>query len=447
MKPVRRVLIVSFFYPPNPAVGGRRVSKFARYLPEFGWTPTVLTAATEASPSPGEEQDSTSVHATGYVSPWKLLKRSSGQSDLTAPTAASAAPAPGPPLRERMGRAGRLGRATYRALRHILPLSTVRLPDSTLGWVPFALAEGRRILRASAFDAIVSSAGPPSSHIVAAGLQRTSGLPWIADFRDLWSENYWDTRVAPFKWLEGRFEQHVLRQARLITTVAPAWARRLAAVHDKPTEVIYNGFDPPDYPDVPEPETHFVLNYMGTLIWPGQDPEPVFKALAHLAGTDGSQLDGVGFQLRFFGTLSAALQGLARNHGVERWVHQLPAVTYRESLARQMASTALLFVGWHDAAEDHITAKIFEYLGSGRPILAVGPSGSTLSQILRDCGAPDLTTDPEEIAARLGAWIQEFRATGAVASSLNEQPLTRYTRRAQTERLAQTLERALAEGP
>ena len=120
MSAPRRVLVVSFFYPPDAAVGGRRVSKFVEYLPQFGWAATVLTALTVPGAPPPTDGE--------------------------------------PPV--------------YRALRHVLPMSSVRMPDATLGWVPFAVAEGQRLLKDRGFDAILSSAGPPSSHIVAARRQR-----------------------------------------------------------------------------------------------------------------------------------------------------------------------------------------------------------------------------------------------------------------------------------
>ena len=429
---MRRVLVVSFFYPPDPAVGGRRVAKFVEYLPQCGWEPTVLTARTvepaSRPPSAGR------VHATRFFSLWKLLPRQ------------RAAAVPTPSLHERAARGGPIRRHTYGALRHLLPMSSVRMPDATLGWVPYAATEGQRLLEAGGFDAILSSAGPPSSHFVAARLQRASGLPWIADYRDLWSDNHWDARVAPFRWAERQLERRVLRRATLLTTVGPAWARRLADLHGKPVQVVFNGFDPRDYPAQVQPAAGFSITYVGSLYWPDQNPEPLFAALASLKERSGIDPGALGFELRFLGTEPGPIPSLAEKHGVNSWVRFVPGVPHAESLARQAASTALLFLGWRDPAEGFISAKIFEYLGAGRPILAVGPPGGAISEILEECKIAYLTEDPGEIATRLEGWLREFERAGALPARQDAAAVARYTRQAQTERLAGLLERAVRAG-
>jgi glycosyltransferase involved in cell wall biosynthesis len=319
-------------------------------------------------------------------------------------------------------------------------MSSVRMPDATLGWVPFALAEGRRLLDSGDFHAIFSSSGPPSSHIVAARLQRRSGLPWIADYRDLWSDNHWDARIGLFRRLESRLERRVLRGAALVTTVAPIWARQLRELHSNDVEVVYNGFDPADYPAAPQPTSEFVLTYVGTLIRPGQDPEPLFEALALLARRPDLELERSGFQVRFLGTAPGAVADLAERHGVAHLVRQLPVVPHHESLAEQAAATALLFVGWRDPALGWLSAKLFEYLGARRPILAVGPSGGEASRILRECGMSDLSDDPQIIAQRLAAWLREFADSGSLAAPASDPAVQTYTRRAQARRLAHLLD-------
>jgi glycosyltransferase involved in cell wall biosynthesis len=314
------------------------------------------------------------------------------------------------------------------------------MPDATIGWVRYAVDEGRRLLEAKAFDAILSSSGPPSSHLVAAKLQKISGLPWIADFRDLWSDNHWDRRIAPFTYLERGLERRTLNGAHAITTVAPTWADRLARLHEVPVHVVYNGFDPGDYPSRRSQDA-FTLNYAGTLIRPGQNPEPLFLALAELGRR--LDLDHFGFQVRFVGTAPGAVEPLAHRCGVSRWVRLASPVSYRESLALQVDSTANLFVGWDDPAEGWVSAKLFEYVGAGRPILSVGPPGGDASRILEECGLPDLTDDPQRIADTLESWLGRFADESEVGLAPDPEAASRYTRRAQTERLATLLEGTL----
>ena len=435
-----QLLAVSFFYPPNPAIGGRRVAKFVRYLPEYGWEATVLTAQTHSPhPDPAEK-------AWVVATPWWSLRGAGSSDPGHHRTGRDARPS----LRERMEGGGALARAAYRALRHVAPLSTVRMPDATLGWIPYAVAEGTKLLEQRRFAAIFSSFGPPSSHIVAARLQARSGLPWIADYRDLWSANHWDRRIRPFSWIESRLERRVLKRAAGFTTVGPDWARRLESLHGRPAEVVYNGFDPSDYPDPsldPGDRGRFILTYVGSMYWPGQDPEPLFAALSRLEARAGRKLDAARFQLRFLGTACARVDELASRHGVAHRTQRLPQVTYRESLGRQRASTALLFLGWNDPREGFLTAKLFEYLGAGRPILGVGPSGGTVSELMAECGQEVLTSDPGVISDRLDRWIDEFLQTGTLASGGIAAPAQRFTRQAQTATLAKLLDRLTSSPP
>lgn len=420
MNELRRLLVVSFFYPPNPAVGGRRAAQLARHLPDFGWQPTVLTAKTHPGTEP--HNGTVPVHATRFFTPWAALESSE-------------------PLSVRAARGNRIGRGLYTALRHVLPLSSVRLPDATFGWIRYAVEHGLRLLANDKYDAIFSSAGPPSSHRVAARLSRATNIPWIADYRDLWSGNYWEYRIAPFAWLERRVERRVLSRARCITAVTPGLAEYLSQLHGLPTEVVFNGFEPGDYPTARQHDSRFVILYVGSLYSPSQNPEPFFQALAKLDRRSAVDLQQAGFELHTLGTRSPAFQSAAERHGVARWLRHHNPVPYHESLARQTQATALLFLGWDPPSRDVVTAKLFEYLGAGRPILAVGPPGGTASQILRECGAPDLSPDPETIAARLEAWLREHRSSGRLKAEPYSEALSRYTRRAQAGRLASLLDR------
>ncbi|HSG81495.1 MAG TPA: hypothetical protein VLC48_04535, partial [Gemmatimonadota bacterium] len=276
-------------------------------------------------------------------------------------------------------------------------------------------------------------------------LQRYSGLPWIADYRDLWSGNHWDARVAPFRWVESRFERRVLRGAARLTSVGSVLATRLAALHGKPAQVIYNGFDPNDYPPSTTPEPGFNITYIGSLYYPDQSPAPLFKALA-LLNDQHADPQSLRIQVNFLGTESAALPRLAHRYGVSNQIRFSPAVSHQRCLAIQAAATALLYLGWRDPAEGIVSAKIFEYLGAGRPILAVGPPGGEVSSILQGCGLANLTEDPQEIAKHLRLWLRELNSTGLVTSLRPSAAAADYTREAQAGRLAGLLDRQVELG-
>lgn len=423
----RRVLLVSFFYPPNPAVGGRRAAGFAEHLPEFGWDATVLTAGVpRADVSQEGERSRTEVHRVPHRTSRRVRPGSGVRARRT--------------LQEHLSISAPR-RLLYRALRHVLPLSPVRMPDATLGWVRRAVLDGRRILDGGEFAAILSSCGPPSSHLIASRLQRISGLPWIADYRDLWSGNHWDRRLAPFEWLERRLERRTLSGASHLTTVSHGMAARLMDLHGKPVDVIYNGFEPERYPKQPPPPPGFRVTYVGSLYWPQQDPTPLLRALAKIRDRKGIDLSECGLELRFIGTPPSVVTPLVAQFELEDLVRVLPPVPHDESLAEQARSTVLLYVGWDDPERDIVAAKLFEYLGANRPILSIGPRGGTVSQILNEARLPDLTRDPDRVVSVLMRWILQFGREGDVLDRPEGRVRCRYTRRAQTGRLARVLDR------
>ncbi len=440
MTRTRRALLVSFFYPPDPAVGGRRVESFARYLPEFGWEVEVLTSF---RPEFGRSEDSR-VHEVPYSPVLGRGARKGGReagAGQAPSTGGPGTPPPGPvtpSFNARLG-GGTLGKAVYRGLRHLLPLSVSRLPDATGSWIRPARRAGTSILAGGSFDLIFSTHGPTSSHRVAFHLARALGIPWVADFRDLWSGNHADPRVPPFAAGEELVERRVLSGSRLITTVSPPWARRLAALHGKPAEVVYNGFDEAVFPpETARPEPGLSLLYVGTLHPHGHDLRPLWRAVRKLAEDQRGEMKGVGFSVRFLGTDSGAVLPLAREEGVAEWVRILSPVSPAEAVSLQRRAPALLLSGW-SGEEGLLPVKVFEYLGARRPILGVGAPGDPAGTILEECGQGRLLHEAGEIARRLSGWLGTVLESGLLEGPPPSLPVEGYTRRAQAGRLARVL--------
>ena len=462
----RRVLLVSFFFPPDPAVGGQRIWNFARYLPEFGWDPVVLTSD---RPQFGTTADTeVPVHRARFYSFFEAVHppdRPGGGRDAASggrsPASGGRSAASGAPTSSMRHRAltSRWKGALYRGVRHFLPMSVDRMPDATLGWVPDAVSTGARLLRDGSFDAIFSSHGPPSSHMVAAALARKSGLPWVADFRDLWSENHADPRVGPFRWVERRLERRVLRRAAALSVVSPPWARVLEGIHGKRVEVVYNGFAPGEFGsggggDRSEAGAaaeggslrgRLGILFVGTLHPRGHDLRPLMGALATLQGEMSQEMDRASLQVEFLGTDPSAVLPWAEKHEVTRWVSVLPAVPRTDAVTRQTRATALLHVAW-SGRKGLVPAKLFEYMGAGRPILAIGPGGGPDEEILSECGAGALLPDSAAVASRLREWIGQFLKEGTLPSTTDPSAALAYTRKAQTGRLAALLNEVVESG-
>lgn len=414
-----RLLLVSYYFPPANTIGALRAGKLAKYLPDHGWEPWILTLRdglfASAGALPVEVPAQRVLRADLGRLATRLAERRRGRTGG--------------------GGAGRPGRGVW--VRFSALFSDVRFPDRALPWCLPAIARGSELLRRERFDAIVSSHGPPSSHLVAAVLARRFRLPWVADFRDLWSGNHVHIRAGLPLRLETMLERRVLGRAVALTTVSAPLARRLAALHSKPVSVLPNGFDAADYAGEPPPERadSFVIVYTGT-VYPGkQDPGPVLAAVAAL----GAQ--GVRIELHFYGSDAPPLAAQAQACGAGAYLHLHPAIPHREAVARQQAADALLLLAWTDPGSDGVyTGKVFEYLGARRPILATGPGGGVIERLLADTGAGTLVRDRAAAVARLRELLRQKRECGTTRLPERAETLQLYTRRYQAGVLARLLE-------
>lgn len=261
-------------------------------------------------------------------------------------------------------------------------------------WIRPATKAGLNLIQNHPIDIIVSSYGPPSSHIVASKIKKKHiKIPWIADYRDLWTFNPIANAKAPFKWIEKKIEfSTVGKYADVITTVSKPLANNLLSRFNKKTLVIENGFDPEEF--YFSDRTEYLRNdinycnivYTGT-IYPGyQDPTPLFNTVLtlHQEGL----LDTVKFQIIFYGERSAYLENLIKLKRVEKWVKIKGHINRKDILNVLLNSSALLFLDWCDVNNSGIiTGKIFEYMASGRPILSIGNNrDSESNKIIEDTG-------------------------------------------------------------
>lgn len=437
----RKVLIVSFHFPPTNSIAAVRVGKFAKYLPQFGWEPVVLTAGDvrEYSQSLPLEVKEARVHRVPYSILASGISHKLGQGHDTVPQQTSRVPS--------------WRRIIYRLLglgRPVFALPAIRmLALEPVGWHRPAVRMGLEILGRQKIDAIFSSYGPSVAHMVASRLHRESGIPWVAEFRDLWSLNHNVRKVQPFHSFEKRLERKVTKSSELLITVSEPLADQLGALHSKKAVTIPNGFDQEDYLDDVPLTAAFTITYTGN-IYPGrQDPSPLFEALARLNGKE--RLSPDRFEVRFFGgsTLVSLLPAI-RRYRLEGIVKICGPVPFKESVRRQKESTVLLSLGWCDPTQKGVyTAKVFEYLGARRPILGIGLTGDVVDELLEETGTGVMLSHADDVEALLSQWLSEFEQSGTITSRYkpDETAICQYTRERQAGRLAQLLEEASGHRP
>jgi glycosyltransferase involved in cell wall biosynthesis len=402
-----KILLLCWHFPPNNTIAAIRIGKLARYLHQNGHDVRVLTSRESAKDVslPVEIPDSLIVR-TDWMDVDKIAHPIANRKAPAKRSGASAPPS-------QSGRISELGRLKASLSNHYNALFF--FPDRQVGWIPYVLSAARRLFQQWRPDIVFASGPPFSGHVAAALINKFWGVPWIAEFRDRWSDDpYQGARYRSHftRLLEKRLEKLCIRTASGILTVSEPWAKMYASAFPLPTAVVYNGFDPADFPEPQQPiptlSAPLTICHMGT-VYAGRDPTPLFRAL------DQSGLAPEDVQVRFYGAEAENVIPLADQLGVAPYVAVMGRAPYAESLRIQRESDILLLLQWNSPDEfGNVPAKLFEYFAAQRPILAIGLEDGVPANLIRAKAAGLFSNDAAEIANALRGWSSEKRSHGFV---------------------------------
>jgi len=361
----RKVLFIAYFFPPLGGGGVQRTSKFVKYLPVLGWSPVVVTVRPGAywvtDGTLGEDVPSEAeVVRTRSISFFGLLGRLPGGGKGT-----------------RTGeRAGQRSGLLFRFLRKLS--SFLLVPDSYVGWVPFATAAVMKRLRRRDVSVVYSTSSPDSAHLAALAAKWVGKKPWIADFRDPWTERVTFSAPTPLHLALHRFlERLVLRYAdRIVCTsqeMVGDFLRKYPGLEPRKFSVITNGFDPDDFTPGELLRDKFTVSHTGILT--GKR-----NCFGFLEGLKLFLMDNPDARTRtsvlFVGTRDRENEFRTRELGLADVVRFEDTLPHRECVRIQSGSHVLLLMEDESYAGSLIyPAKVFEYAATGRPILALVPEG------------------------------------------------------------------------
>ena len=366
-------------FPPFSGVGVIRVSKFAKYLHEFGWRPIILTCK----------------HSTDHIDALDNEKLNELPSDHSVHRV------PCPSLYSIYRLFGRAKQGSF-ALSDSRAYSGVRsifVPDPYVGWYFTGLYEARKIFQNYQIDCIYSTSPRETPHLIGKTLRRKYQCPWIADFRDPWIEKvHRAQRIDILDRFERHLEKKVLKEAdRLVVAwpgIAEGFERAVPGISEK-LNVLTNGFDAQDFHKI---QHHiferFTLLYAGS-IFKDLAPEPLFQAL-YLLHTAYPKLHRE-FQLVLLGRQDGYVRSLIRTYQLENMVRILEQVPHKTSL-KYMLGAHMLFFSVPD--KKWIPSKIFEYLRASRPILALAEPDADSVRIIQSVASARYlaSRSPEEIS-------------------------------------------------
>lgn len=426
---MKRILLISYYFPPSGGPGVQRILKFARYLPANGWLPTVLTADPQSAAFPSLDESlldqipsEVNVIHTSSWDPFRVYGRIQGKK------------------KEEVVKVGYIeGNKRFKKFARWLR-GNIFLPDARVGWVPYATQAARRLLKSEKFDAIMTTGPPHSTHLIGMSAHKASGLPWIVDMRDPWVEIYYSDQMyetALARGIQTRLERKVLSTASAVICVSNFLGEGLQSrASIKLYKTIPNGFDPSD----------FKVNEDSAFIHRGQ----TFK-IAHV---------GTYNLLRHSDALALALQRIQRITDVE--VHLVGAIdsdALEKYHAREIPVKGVGYISHKDAiaymnsvdlllltlpqvyvssARGVVSGKVFEYMLARRPILALGSTDGDLAQLLQETGAGEIFHHEDQQG--IYSFLERCLNTKNPPYTINEEALSTYERPRLTGQLTQLLD-------
>ena len=417
---MKRLLIITYYWPPTGGSGVQRWVKFSKYLPQFGWQPVIYTPENPEQLAIDESllsdiPDCAEVIKTHISEPYEIYRRLTG---------AKGKPQEVNPLNAQKKS---LGKKISLWLR-----GNLFIPDPRIWWVRPSVSFLEKYLREHPVDAVVTTGPPQSMHLIGRDLKRRLGVKWIADFRDPWTEMFYYKHLSLSRFSDRRhrrLEQSVLDEADLVIAVSPPVASDFAAKTATPVKLITNGFDEDDFAAPVEPRTDgkFTLVHTGLFASDG-NPLNLWDALAAKCREDSAFRSRL--QIRLAGKTDPEIISAIRERGLGDNLVNLGYLPHEQTVAEQRGADILLLpLRQEPEYAKVLPGKIFEYIAARRPVLGIGQSDGAAAAVLRDAGAGEMFGWDEKEA------LMEFM----FASHPEPSGAEKYSRRRLTEKLVELL--------
>jgi len=374
---MKKVLIITYYWPPAGGPGVQRVLKFVKYFPQLGWEPHVLTVKhgeyiAYDQTLEQEIPEKCFVYKTDLFEPNVIYKKFIGK-PLNQPIPIAAVTKKSKNWKEKLAKWIRLN---------------LFIPDAKIGWKPYAIRKGIKIINTVKPDIILSSSPPPTVHLIALRLANAYNIPWIADFRDPWTKLYHYDLVKKLKianFFEKRMEKKVVLSCTIPVTVSKNFASLLGGQkYDKQFQIIPNGYDADDisFPEAKQQSTQYSITHVGKLN-SQQNPVFLWKSLKQLTNENLSFSGHL--RLDFVGIPDSVIKDSIEEYGLSSYTTFSGYLPHGQAIERMFNSQLLLLIIPNTRHNEGILpGKLFEYLIAQKMILAVGPKFGQVDQILSE---------------------------------------------------------------
>lgn len=374
-----KVLIIAYYFPPMGLSGVQRVLKFAKYMKQYNWEPTIITA----------DKTAYFAHDESLLEETKDMRviRTAGKDPNSRLAKSGTVKMPSEVIRKTFNRLSQ----------------TFFIPDNKKGWATQAKKTAQELLAKEQFDVIFVSGPPFSSFIVAAELKKEFNLPLFIDYRDLWVDNHFAFYPTPMHRLSHKKKEYrVLRTAEKITVINRKIKEKLLKTYKfltfEDVVIIPHGYDPADFESVdfkPKMNKKLVLTYAG-IFYEFITPKFFFEAFKKLQFERPDIAEN--YELHFVGHLNSTNLALVNKMGLLKYVKNHGYMTHAETIKKIMASDVLwAMVGKKKNSDTVSLSKLFEYFGAKKPIIACVPDGAAKTAA-QEYGA-SFIVDPEDVDA------------------------------------------------
>jgi glycosyltransferase involved in cell wall biosynthesis len=418
---MKKVLIIANLFHASPRIPG-----IASYLSEYEWHATIVTPPlgddfAKMYAPPQNFFKSTKIIEVPYRGDVLWLWRILFKKVLKIKNSKSVTES----LKEDLGMSGK---NTFINKMLKFYQSLFGYPDTEKNWMRPVFKTLIPLLKDEKYDAILSTSPYPTSHIIAEKISRIYSIPWAADFRDCWSQNF----AYPYgnfrKFFDTRIEKKILKTAKILTAATPSVAETQKTLTGKDTALITNGFDPTllSLPMVPI-EKKFTITYTGRIYTGKQDPLKFLFAIRDLI--ENKKIDPKMVTVRFFGETLFWFKEEVKKMGLESVVQFYGIIPREEIFKKQKESHLLLLFSWEDATEMGVyPKKTFEYLAAQRPIIVTGgKKEEKIKEIIAETETGTSAITHEEIKEKILSFYREYEKTGTVEFHGNKEKILLYS--------------------
>lgn len=422
---MKKVLIISYYWPPAGGPGVQRWLKFATYLPEFGIEPIIYIPENPSYPIVDhnlkkEIPEGIQILKQPIFEPYNLASKLGGKS----PNEISSGIIPPEASQTRKQKLLLWIRGNF------------FIPDARKNWVRPSISFLTKIITEQGIDTIITSGPPHSIHLIGLGIKQKLNVQWIADFRDPWTSIGYHkkmrlTQRATKKHID--LENQVLNTADKIVVTSKGTLQEFKQKTKQPIHVITNGFEPSRGEVNSTLDKKFTLAHIGSLL-SARNPEILWKALNELV-TENTQFAN-NFELKFAGVVSKTVMQTITEYELGDYVTNLGYISHEKAMELQRQSQVLLLIEI-DSEETQmiIPGKLFEYIQSGRPILSLGPPKADFASIIKETvtGSFFQYTEKQALKEQILSYFEDYLKDKLAVSP---QGIEKYTRKNLTAQLA-----------